>query len=443
VCEELAKHKEKPIIDSHNGKASSSEKFPFHNWYYFVLGYTPEFPEYIVKKESITKGHFVVDPFMGAGTTLVTCKLLEIESSGIDANDYFYGAVQTKLNWKVSQKSIKKTISLLLKSISNEFSKLTIESNSNQQDAFEGFGEINIEDYANEHRPEMLTERYLSNIPFVKLHIIQREIEKLELSEDIKSFFDLALSTIIVPSSNVRYGPGFGVGKIKVDVDVYNLFSEKVKRMLRDLASLTPTQKKVKSQVKLGDSRKLSSYYGKNTVDFMITSPPYPGDHEYTKHTRLELIFSGIAENQEEFREIKKRMIRGSTTNIYKDDNERDLVSKFTSIQKVTSLIEERLIKDNATSGYEKLYTKLVWEYFGGMYNNFLEAKKVLREGGKYFLLVSDSHAFKMVHIQTAEILAELARDIGFKEANITLWQDKISTSHKYHLREDILELVK
>lgn len=77
------------------------------------------------------------------------------------------------------------------------------------------------------------------------------------------------------------------------------------------------------------------------------------------------------------------------------------------------------------------------------MYKNLAEAKQVLRKGGKYYLLVSDSHAFKMVHIQTAEILAEIGRDVGFKETGISLWQEKISTSHKYRLRECILELVK
>lgn len=58
-------------------------------------------------------------------------------------------------------------------------------------------------------------------------------------------------------------------------------------------------------------------------------------------------------------------------------------------------------------------------------------------------LLVSDSHAFKMVHIKTAELLAEVAKKVGFLNPTIELWQKKYSTSHKYLLHENILILTK
>ena len=136
-------------------------------------------------------------------------------------------------------------------------------------------------------------------------------------------------------------------------------------------------------------------------------------------------------------------MIRGSTTNIYREYNERRQVENITEIQKVTAEIESRLKKDGATSGFEKLYTKLVWEYFGGMSSALSECYKVLKPGGKIALLVSDSHAFKMVHIQTAQLLKLVGEQIGYENAEVILWQMKNSTSHKYQLRENILFLQK
>ena len=99
--------------------------------------------------------------------------------------------------------------------------------------------------------------------------------------------------------------------------------------------------------------------------------------------------------------------------------------------------------RDNATSGFEKFYTKLVWEYFGGMYKVFKNAHTALKKYGKFSLLVSDSHAFKMVHISTAEILEEIGLHIGYSESNIELWQHKNSTSHKYSMRENCITLTK
>lgn len=41
------------------------------------------------------------------------------------------------------------------------------------------------------------------------------------------------------------------------------------------------------------------------------------------------------------------------------------------------------------------------------------ECYQALKPGGKIALLVSDSHAFKMVHIQTAKILQEIENRLG------------------------------
>ncbi|WP_028782228.1 DNA methyltransferase [Thalassobacillus devorans] len=447
VCDELKKIDIEPIIDTQSGRASSANNFPFHNWYNFVLGYTPKFPEFMLERENITHQDFVVDPFMGSGTTLVACKYLGIPSSGVDANDFMAFAASVKLDWTRDIEGIIKNKNKLLEKVEQEFSKVdwTAEQDysHSQMSIFDNsIHLIDFKEYADKYRPEMLSERYMSDKPFVKAHIIKEAI-KDTIDSEYTDLFKMSLSSILVPISNVSYGPGFGVKKAKDDVDVYSVFSEKINRMINDLQSLNQEQKNTPSTVHLGDARKISDYYEPNSVKLMITSPPYPGDHEYTKHTRLELIFDELASDIQEFRTIKKRMIRGSTTNIYKDDNDRETVEDLQSIREVTDLIQERLDHDGATSGFEKLYTKLVWEYFGGMFKALEECYKVLEPGGKIALLVSDSHAFKMVHIQTAKILEEIGLKIGYSSSEILLWQHKKSTSHKYDLREDILILQK
>jgi DNA modification methylase len=443
VCEELQEVHRTPVIDTQKGKASSANNFPFHNWYNFVLGYSPQFPEYLIKKLNINSSHFVVDPFMGTGTTLVTCKQYGIPSSGLDANDYFIDVAKTKLNWNLDTIELEKYQSIIINAFISYSSGIDFENGLESSPIiFETTVKTkSYKDLLQGVRTKLLDPRYISDKPLLKLNILKEIIQEL-IPETNKEFFNLALSSIIVPVSNIRYGPGFGVAKAKDDVDVLKYFKQKTDKMIGDLKGLKQ-HNKTYSEVFHGDARQLDKTYKPNSIDFMITSPPYPGDHEYTKHTKLELIFMGFATSNEEFRTIKKRMVRGSTTNIYKEDKEREQISDIISIQKVTNLIEERLKADNATSGFEKLYTKLVWEYFGGMYNTFLTAKTVLKEHGKFSLLVSDSHAFKMTHIKTAEILGEVAIKAGFRSVDIELWQNKISTSHKYNLHECILTVTK
>lgn len=441
VCEDIdASNPAPPLINTHGGKASSANNFPIHNWYNFVLGYTPEFPLYIIHKFNINNTHTILDPFMGAATTNVVAKGLGIKSYGVEANDYFINVGEVKLTWDADIHRIENLWIKINKKLHLEFSNVDFDevknTNSNQ-----------IHYLAlSATRPKEFLEKYICDRPYVKLRIIHDVITALlkRESKGIQNFFKIALSSIIVPCSNISYGPGFGVKKAKGDFDVLKTYETKVNRMVDDLKSVTSKDvAKTPFRITHGDSRKLSDYFVENSIDFMITSPPYPGDHEYTKHTKLELIFDEHAKTLDEFRKIKKRMLVGSTTNIYKESNDKVHVDGNELIKQVTDLIQLRLDEDNATSGFEKLYTKLVWEYFGGMALVFRDALKVLKKGGKFSLLVSDSHAFKMVHIKTAEILLDVALKEGFESGEIELWQNKKTTSHGYNLREEILTVTK
>jgi DNA modification methylase len=451
ICERLHEtDKIEAIIDSHNGKASSANSFPFHNWFNFVLGYSPEFPDYMLEREHISSPDVVLDPFMGSGTTLVCCKMKGIVSQGIDANDFMVQAAKTKLNWSVEIRELKKYRDLILRKIEDAYGKYNWDEvkevaayNQLSLPATFNSGKESFLPYVQERRPEMLVPKYISDKPLAKAFIIDDVIQSNLEDGPIKNIFDLALTSIILPVSNIRYGPGFGVIKPKDDKDVLGIFNTKLNRMISDLERVNDAQRATLSQAVLGDARRLEEHFEPDSVAMMITSPPYPGDHEYTKHTRLELIFRGYARNINEFRTIKRRMLRASTTNLYNDDNDREAVLKLESIREATDLIQERLEHDGATSGFEKLYTKLVWEYFGGMYKALEQCLKILKPGGKIALLVSDSHAFKMVHIQTAKILKEIGQMLDYVAPEIILWQLKTTTSHKYELRENILLLTK
>lgn len=432
VCEELSEHDiAAPLIDTNDGRASSANGYPFHDWYNFVLGYTPIFPEYMIAREHITSKDVVLDPFVGSGTTQLVCKLKEIPSYGVDANDFMVFAASQKLNWTIHITELQRLKDILVLKYNQMAS--CVDWNDNDVLAAK----------ANENRSPALDGRYISDKPLVKILLLKQAVESVQMPDEFHDMFMFAISSILVPASNVKYGPGFGIGKIKDDVDVLELFLKKIALMIKDLSSITLDQKTTFSQTLLGDSRHLSNYIQPNSISLIITSPPYPGDHEYTKHSKLELIFNGFATDISSFRTIKKRMIRGSTTNIYRKDNDKQVVEDILEIKEVTDEISARLEHDGATSGFEKLYTKLVWEYFGGMAYTLLECKKVLKPGGKIALLVSDSHAFKMVHIKTAELLKKIGEKLGFENSEIILWQMKNSTSHKYQLRENILILQK
>lgn len=409
-----------PVVSAYNGRASSANSFPVHNWYNFVLGYSPEFPQYIIKRFGITPRDTVLDPFMGSGTTLVECKLREIPSVGIDANDFMITAAASKLNWSVNTDDMRREQDRLIVFLRQKLS----------QDVSVDF-----------ERPLLLSERYMSDDAFYQASTIAAGIEEY-VAPELRGMFDFALDAILVSISNVKFSPAMGIVKVKKHRPVLDLYAEKLEKIISDIECLTPAQKNTGSKTYLEDSREMSKVIENGSIDYIITSPPYPGDHEYTKYTKVEMLFRDRAKTVQDFQKTKRRMIRGSTTNIYKDDTDHLYVQDFSSISQIASLIQQRLIEDNATSGFERLYPNLVWQYFGGMARALDCCFKALKTGGKAAFLVSDSHSFKMVHISTASILKEIAVAIGFK-ADIILWQYKRSTSHRYKIPENILILEK
>jgi len=112
VCQRLvAEGLPKPIIGNFIPQRSLNDinNSRFHNWYFFTLGYSPAFVDYIIKSKNITKNDVILDPFVGSGTTVVESKLQGIPSIGIDANDFLAFASSVKTRWDLDLNEVKIT----------------------------------------------------------------------------------------------------------------------------------------------------------------------------------------------------------------------------------------------------------------------------------------------------------------------------------------------
>ena len=160
---------------------------------------------------------------MGAGTTLVCCKYRGIPSKGIDANDFFVDAARTKLFWHLNTIKLKNYRNQLMERVfdlSNRFN-WSEGDNVSQPSFWHSPDKQSYRAYVQKLRPHMLPEKYISDKPFAKIKILDDAIQRIVTGHHEKNFFELALCSILLPVSNVRYGPGFGVVKPREDVDVF------------------------------------------------------------------------------------------------------------------------------------------------------------------------------------------------------------------------------
>jgi hypothetical protein len=259
-----------------------------------------------------------------------------------------------------------------------------------------------------------------------------------------KSFLLLALADELVRgSSNIKFGPEIYCGKTKKDVDALAGFQQRVQSMAEDLR-LARAYPYARAEARLGDARELHRYrqlQGKNRPTAVITSPPYPTEHDYTRNSRLELAILELVSDLPSLRLIKKRMLRSHTKNIYVDDSDSKAASRFKSVNKIATRLEQ-LSKDEA-SGFARYYPVVVRSYFGGMKRHFDGLFGKLTAGGHAVYIVGDQASYHNLHIPTAQILGSLAESSGFKVREIRHFRSRRASVTGRSIDENLLFLEK
>jgi hypothetical protein len=251
----------------------------------------------------------------------------------------------------------------------------------------------------------------------------------------------LALADALVNEiSNLHFGPEVGVGPAKLDAPVISLWLDGIRAIVQDLGNL-PEVKTTEASVFLADSREVASILPPNSIDAVITSPPYPNEKDYTRTTRLESVLLGFIRSKEDLRSLKKQLIRSNTRGVYKADTDDLLVAGNKEIQRIAEAIEKRRIELKKDSGFEKLYARVTKLYFGGMTRHLSELRRVLRPGAQLAYVVGDQASYLRIMIRTGQILADIATSLGYEVVGIDLFRTRLSTATREQLREEVVLL--
>jgi len=133
--------------------------------------------------------------------------------------------------------------------------------------------------------------------------------------------------------------------------------------------------------------------------------------------------------------------VRSNTRSVYKEDSDHLFVKDNYSIQSIAQQIEKRRIELNKTSGFEKMYSKVTLQYFGGMARHFSNLRNCLEPGAKLAYVVGDQASYLRVMIRTGQLLAEIAESFDYKVLDLELFRTRFATRSKEELREEVLIL--
>jgi len=401
-----------------------TEDVGIHDWYRFVLSYPPHLVRHYIEKLKINNKHTVLDPFCGTGTTLVESKKLGIPSIGIEANPVVEMAARTKINWNIDCDSLLKHSSLVAKEV-----KKRLKACGN-----------NLK-YLDTEREKLLIKNSISVIP------LHKSLVFLEVLNDLKDarFNDIEQTAfakqLVFSYSNLSFSPEVGVRrKKKIDVSVVELWLEQIQKMVLDLQSYH-SKKRIPAKVYLGDARAMSHLLSRQSIDFVMTSPPYPNEKDYTRITRLEAVLLNFMSVKKDLRKSKEVLLRSNTRNIYKGDDDEQWIANNKCIVELADAIEAMRIELGKTSGFERLYHKVIRNYFGGMARHLKELKPILRSGARLAYVVGDQASYFRIPVRTGELLANIATNMGYELVSIDLFRTRLSTITKEQLREEIVLL--
>ncbi len=282
----------------------------------------------------------------------------------------------------------------------------------------------------------------ISPLPLHKMLVL---LETLEQQRDDRyhQHESLALAKALVHGiSNLQFGPEVGVGIPKIDAPVVSTWLSGVRAMADDLRQVQALDgHNGAARVHHADARQIPTVLEPSSVDAVITSPPYPNEKDYTRATRLESVLLGFINNKEELRALKRGLVRSNTRGVYKGDDDDHWIVDHPEIGRIAAQIEARRIELGKTSGFERMYARVTKLYFGGMARHLAGLRTVLRPGAHLAYVVGDQASYLRVMIPTGQLLADIARSLGYDVTGIDLFRTSLATATKQQLREEVVLL--
>lgn len=334
------------------------------------------------------KGDTILDPFCGTGTVLMQAKLYGMNSIGYDINPLACLITRAK------------TTTLRIKELQKSADELFASMDAKKEISIPTFSNIDFWFDKDSQRD---------------LAGILSEIRKVA-NKKYRTFFMVCFSSIIRKASNadpeikppVRTKRMLDLRKNGESINVIDVFKDTVEVNIRRLEKFcTDCDKATTARVINKDIRDV--IIPKDSVDLVITSPPYIGSQKYIRSTRLELLWLNLA-NNEELRDLDSNTVGAER-----------VLSEEIKIEKLNIQRADDLISKIKKVDRKRAY--MVFKYFSDIERCVQIMKKALKKN-KHLIFVVGDNTVRKIHVPTHKIVSDILIRNGFKMDKIL--KDKI-----------------
>ena len=122
----------------------------------------------------------------------------------------------------------------------------------------------------------------------IEVIVLKNLINKIK-NKKIEDLLLLAMSKSCFDASYVSLCPGTTFYPFRVKEEFWNIFTKKIIQIYNDLELVQQHNNYGTTRLITDTCLNATKYIDNDSIDFIITFPPYPNDLEYTRQTRLEL----------------------------------------------------------------------------------------------------------------------------------------------------------
>ncbi len=392
---------------SFNDPAFAGNKtLPIHRWVPWIAGFSSVFVKDVLERYLDGKGT-VLDPFCGVGTTLVEAVLLGHQAIGFEINPYAILASRLKANaYQVSVAILNEEL-LNFRAFYNEKSFSAYTPKSAAPPGFRTRSPF--------YSPAVLR----------KVLILQDFITGI-VAADVKDLFRLAFAATMVRYSNYSYEPSLGrrvsAGKKEIiDFPVGQTMLNKLTVMVEDITWL---QTYLSSEP--GSARIINgsffAYHGNlspESVDLIVTSPPYLNNYHYNRNTRPQLYWLGYADSPKDLKPLAQSNI-GKYWQTVRDQERLDLEFSLPDSDLAGQLAELRMRNPEKGVYGGNGWANYAAAYFNDCYKFSLGMRYVLKPGGRAVIVIGNS-ILQGLLVPTDRYLGEIAESVGLELVRVEI----------------------
>ena len=348
---------------------------PIHNWLVFPHSYSYELISMLAESWGLSSKDVILDPFCGAGTTLVTAKQLGIPAVGYDISPY---AVFVS-NVKTAQYSISE-LRNCWQEIREKMSRVRIG--------------VKTKSYPD------LVKKALSPQLINIFEKIEKIITTHSTSPEVRNFFRLGLFAVM-PLFSSAQATGCWLkwtSPPKKYSELLSCYESRVEMMLGQirLNSTSITD----NYASIGDVRYLPD--SNECFSAIITSPPYPNRHDYTRVFGVELMYGFL--DWEGTRGVRYQSLHSHP----ESKPIRPDFSNYSQPKQLTTALNA--VRNTSTNGR---VIAMLEGYFVDMYCSLLEMHRVCKKNAHVALVLGNAQ-YSGIQFLVDEIVANIGEQVGF-----------------------------